>query len=307
MFPCDYLADRPLPGWKVGGLLKLRNKILAGMPVDVLTAQTFNADTLQQVEDYLLGVLGKAEDPEDSVGSPDYTNSRDRMQLALHNWLCRFSGQPWSREKSAQLGTFAAGWAALFRDGHSPIIWTGRPPVWALLHVTDVRRLEGPKPNYLLTLDILAGPAGGITLVKHMPGPVIQAWLRELGAGVYKQTPPIEIGGLVLAATLIRDPASGRLVLNDVTGNSSVLGFNRKILKQRQNFCQHPQYRGRPCYNCRLGRDSCPLSRHLETYPIGFCQNSTIAHKGPLIGDWCIACLDRGLTPEPERKTWNKA
>ena len=302
----DFLADAPPPAWKIGSLIRFRKKLLAGFPVAVTTGAVFDIDSLQQVERYLLGSLAVASDFQDPAVTPDPRSPADKMKPAVHNWLCRYLGQPWSELKTAQLGSFAAGWIELFQAGVVPPVWSGKPAVWALISVKDLKRLQGREPNYQICLEVLAGPAAGIELSKHVPGGVIQSWLRELGAGAYVRTHPSELGGLMLCGILSRDTASGRLILGDVTANSSILGYNRKILKARKDLCKHPDYRGKPCFDCRLGRDRCSLSRHFETYPIGFCSNATVSHKGPLIGNWCTSCLERGFTPEPEKKLWKK-
>lgn len=298
----DYLADNPPPSWKVGTFLRFREKLLAGFPPAAASSEKFDSELLRQVETYLLGVLVRPDEEQEGPGTPDIRHNLDKAGPAIHDWLCRFLGQPWSQAKTAQLGCFAASWAELFRAGVPPPVWTGRPPVWALIHVKDLIRLPGRDPNYRLLLDVIGGPAAGLELSKHVPGGVMQNWLRELGGGTYNRTPPGELGGLILTGVLSRDVASGRLMLSEVQANPSILGYNRKILKARKDLCKHPTYRGKPCFNCRLGRSSCPLSRHLDTHPIGFCSNATYFHKGPLIGDWCTSCLEKGFVPEPEKK-----
>ena len=148
--------------------------------------------------------------------------------------------------------------------------------VWVALRIEEVI-LSGTtrkgNPLARTSLLIIEGEYSGAFFVQKLPVKYLTRILaKEIGFPKYKGTALQELCGMRLLG-LIEFSVDRGPTLADVAGNSSVVGYNGKLRKNRAGKC--PYELKHACHTCPrgyYGEKSCALATHLHSYTLGLCE-----------------------------------
>jgi hypothetical protein len=234
---------------------------------------------------------------DEDVLSNDFANKELCIKEAIRSVLMPYAGMELSPQTVVQISRHVSGWAEGIKQGEVFKPWDpAEGPSWGLLYVTHIERLLRDRYYYKCVIESRAGDSVGMQWQPTYSGPYIQRVLREIGASRYNKYLAEDFSGLWFMALM--DYRRGHLAFRETITNNSQVTANRSLLKLRQGYCYKGHFETK-CYNCHLGKQHCPASRHRETYPEGHCRND---HPGFIVkAGYCLACISSGRF-ETERK-----
>jgi hypothetical protein len=227
---------------------------------------------------------------DEAVLSNDFMAKELRTKEALRSVLLPYVGAELTPQLATQISRHVAGWSKELKDGVPFVAWDpAEGPTWGLMYVISVERLIKERYYYKCVIESRAGASVNMQWRTTYSGPYLKKLLRDIGGSRYTKYLAEDFAGMWF--TGFQDYRKGHLAFRDTWINHSQLAANRALLKLRQGFCYKGVFNTR-CYNCHLGKDQCPASRHVETYPEDLCRNG---HKGYIVkGGYCLACISAG-------------
>jgi hypothetical protein len=145
--------------------------------------------------------------------------------------------------------------------------WGGSPPQWMVVAVADWKYIR-IKDRLVMNLrcPVLTGVMAGRDLLLDLPPGYVRWLLKEIGCPKYSKISEKEISGMTMQ---VRAGVTGSNHVGalKVEASSGMKQSNRELHRaRREDHCT--QY-SHACYDCRKGRDECPLACRSRTIITG--------------------------------------
>jgi hypothetical protein len=260
----------------VKGVIRLRNRLIAELEQDGAK------DTIAQRVRKILGIPTKTIGLVMAEAEPLLVNPVTRRSAC---W--RLAGSKAWLKRGLVVG--AESWKS---DSH-----------WAVVTILDVIRMRRyDKPGARVRMRIMTGLSAGTVVEKFWSRSMLFMMARKCGFSTAGRdrpmTDPRELGGMRFLGYM--DPAK---ISRDLPGFSrvkvsgSLKSRNIKMLKSRRlsdRVCEYRIPLTVMCYQCPVGRDSCEISTHSETFVKKLCTPCCgEVYHDPADDELCVICRSK--------------
>jgi len=241
---------------------------------------------------------GRADDPDFNQAMAEENDTYyQRRQDAILSMLDQYRQCIVTNELLFDIALTVAGNYDSLRNCEEWRRWDGTGSSWAPLFTLDCRRSTNPKKRtYLTKFKSYGGTTAASAWSSSMGAGTMRGIITDTGLAKFGNYLPEDLSGMWFIANLRQGPRG--VEYEDVYATSSMLKWNRDLMRRRRETCEGPyeKARGRKCVYCPLGRDRCGLARLEKSWEVRDCPNG---HKGYFDPDdeetdRCLSCIRTG-------------
>lgn len=154
-------------------------------------------------------------------------------------------------------------------------------PISAEIQIVDwrIRKINNLR-CVIYRLRVMSGRATGQLFEQQISPRLLTVMSRKLafsGKNKWKKH-PAELIRMWFSATLHNSKDEKRLIFKEITVDSVLRSYNRKIAKERAEPCVYKMPWS--CVECPVGYNKCYRGTHPETYPRAICSNTLKGSRG---------------------------